>query len=81
MRLLLVFVITCLYFIQTIQTKEILCDTEKGFLCYDDTRFYQCVHTGDTKIGVVTGELQNCPKGLLCNNDKDLECSDEAKLP
>lgn len=68
--------LTIFFQVHVTLTKEVVCNTDKGFVCYDNKRFYQCVYTGKEKPGLIMGELQNCPPGLMCSNDSDLECSD-----
>ncbi|XP_019879784.1 uncharacterized protein LOC109607753 [Aethina tumida] len=67
--------LVCAFLILHLATgREISCN-DKEFLCYDNKRFYQCVQNGASNY--VIGELQNCPDGLVCNNDADLECDGE----
>ncbi|KAJ8919304.1 hypothetical protein NQ315_003888 [Exocentrus adspersus] len=49
--------------------------SKKGFVCYDETRFYQCVHVGGKYI--ISRKTQSCPDGLICRNDADLECEED----
>lgn len=47
----------------------------KGFICFDETKFYQCVEAGDKTVTL--GEPQECPIGLYCNDNVDLECEEQ----
>ncbi|XP_018565198.1 uncharacterized protein LOC108906442 [Anoplophora glabripennis] len=70
--LLILFVLVC--FTRQNHGREVSC-SKKGFVCYDDSKFYQCVHkNGKYFIG---GSLQKCAEGLTCRNDGELECEEE----
>ncbi|VEN59469.1 unnamed protein product [Callosobruchus maculatus] len=74
MHLMLVFIVVLLFKVEIGSSRSILDCQNKGFVCYDETRFYQCVESGNTTL--VIGEPQDCPEGLYCNDLSDLECDE-----
>ncbi|CAH1114126.1 unnamed protein product [Psylliodes chrysocephalus] len=52
---------------------EISC-SDKGFICFTDTKFYQCVHNNGKYI--ILGRPQECPYGLFCNDGSTQECEE-----
>ncbi|CAH1370768.1 hypothetical protein MTP99_012298 [Tenebrio molitor] len=73
MKLFINFIVV-LILVESLVSKEIACHS-KEFICYDQTRFHQCVQIGNNRR-IVMGRIQNCPKGLVCKNNADFECED-----
>ncbi|CAH0549579.1 unnamed protein product [Brassicogethes aeneus] len=74
MKFICSFFLFLLVLVQLTYSREINCNNRE-FVCYDQNRFYQCVQNGAKRV--ITGDLQNCPKGFNCNNDADMECDNE----
>nr|CAH7747968.1 unnamed protein product [Callosobruchus chinensis] len=51
----------------------LLC-SEKGFVCHGQYQFYQCI-LGDNKLYLAN--IMNCPEGMICSDEDDLECDRE----
>ncbi|CAH1989681.1 unnamed protein product [Acanthoscelides obtectus] len=69
-------VLSLLFFTMT-HTSEafgLLPCSEKGFVCMGRYQFYQCVRNSD---GLHLANIMNCPKGMICSDEDNLECDRE----
>nr|CAI5824667.1 unnamed protein product [Callosobruchus analis] len=74
------FSLTFLLIIPSFQTKHspkafvLSTCSEKGFVCFGKYQFYQCV-LGDNILYLAN--IVNCPMGMICSDEDDLECDRE----
>ncbi|XP_044764584.1 uncharacterized protein LOC123321144 [Coccinella septempunctata] len=77
--MILVWITLLSYLIQICYGSVLIDCNNKGFICYDRTRFYQCVEIGNSTF--VIGSPQECPPGLICDDLSDLECDEPENIP